>query len=202
MSATPQLLEQVLAAFGAKQVNVNDLPGDDPAAKLGKVCGSLFTEGVATLRSLIPNDRIRAIARVIWDLVGHKRVLVALGPDVTSLSFTVMRHGTVDQGLVLIPKNWPEMVDEDRFMQLGAILFVGTQVVDFYNDRLIGDLTAGPRWEAHEAELLRTLARILPMSWQPNEYQRGVLRRYPDGLDSPGVVLYPYRSYEPPKGDA
>ena len=109
--------------------------------------------------------------------------------------------GLHNQGLVLIPKDWPAMTQNDPFMQLGAILFVGAQVVDFYNDRLIGDKTAPGRWQAYEAELLRTLKQTLPR-WTPNEYQQKILQRYPDGLDSPGVDLYTYKSYEPSKGNA
>ena len=195
------LFEEVVAAFGGTQVNVNDLPEDDPAAKLGKTCEALFTGGVDVLRSILPNDRIRALGRVVWDLVGHKQVLVAIGPDVPSLSFTMMQYKGVHQGLVLIPKNWPTMTQDDPFMQLGAIVFVGAQIVDFYNDRLIDDKTAHRRWQAYEAELLRTLKQTLPR-WEPNEYQAEILGRYPDGLDTPGVDLYPYKSYEPSKGTA
>lgn len=40
-----------------------------------------------------------------------------LGADVPSLSFTVMQVKAVHQGLVLIPKEWPQMVEDDPFMQ-------------------------------------------------------------------------------------
>ncbi len=201
MTASATLLDQILGAFVATQVNVADLPGDDPTAKLGKVCEGLFTDGVNTLRSIIPNERVRALARIVWDLVGHKRVLVALGPDVPTLSFTAVRQGDMIQGLVVLPKQWPQMVEDDPFMQLGAILFVGAQVVDFYNDRLFGDPGARSRWQAYEAELLITLGRTLP-SWKPNDYQRQILEKFSAGLDSAGIGLYPMKSYEPPKGDA
>ena len=195
------LFEEIVASFGGTQVNVADLPKDDPIAKLGKTCESLFTGGVDVLRSIIPNDRIRDLGRVVWDLVGHKQVLVAIGPDVPSLAFTVMQIKELHQAIVMIPKQWPQMVEDDPFMQLGAILFVGAQVVDFYNDRLFDDSGARRRWHAYEAELLRTLKTSLP-SWQPNEYQREVLDRCPDGLDGKDVVLYPYKPYEPPQGTA
>ena len=195
-------LDEILKVFATDKVNLKDVPESDPIAAIGRRCEAFFTGGVDALRSTIPNERIRTLARVVWDLVGHKRVLVVLGAEVPSLSFTVMRHGAVDQGVVLLPKDWPKMVADDPFMQLGAILFVGAQVVDFYNDRLLGDLTARPRWEAYEAELLRTLVRILPMSWTPNTYQREVLRRYPDGLDTAGVELYTVPPYETARGTA
>ena len=196
------LFEQILASFGASQVNVNDLPEDDPTSKVGKACESLLTEGVDVLRSLVPNDRVNALARVIWDLIGHKQVLAAIGPDVSTLAFTVMGFkGQPRQGVILIPKQWPQMVTDDPFMQLGAILFVGVQVVDYYNDRLIGDPGTRRRWHAYEAELLRTLRTLLP-SWQLNEYQREILERFPDGLDSKDVDLYPYKPYAPAQEDA
>ena len=195
------LFEQILATFGASQVNINDLPEDDPTAKLGKECEALFTSGVETLRSIVPNERVRALGRMIWDLVGNKQVLTAIGPDVPSLGFAVMKAKEMHQAIILMPKTWPQMVVDDPFMQLGAILFVGAQAVDFYNDRLLGDPNARRRWRAYEAELLRTLEGLLP-SWQPNAYQREAIERFPDGLDTKDVVLYPYKPYTSAQGTA
>ena len=195
------LVEQIVAAFSAEQINVDDLAQDDPAARLGKVCGELFTGGVETLRSIIPNERIRALGRVVWDLVGNQRVLTAMGPDVPSLTFTCMHLRGVVQGFVLMPKTWPKLVEADPFMQLGAICFVGVQIVDFYNDRLIGDDGAPARCDAYEAELLQTLQKTLSQ-WTPNEHQREVMAKYPRGLDSPGVDIYPYRPFQPPQETA
>lgn len=195
------LLEEITAAFMTKKVDLADLPDGDPTAVLGKTCEGLFTNGVDVLRSVIPNERVRKLASVVWDLVGNQQVLVGLGPDVPSLSFTVMQYKGIDQAIILMPRNWPAMVDDDTFMQLGAVLFVGVQAVDFYNDRLVGDPTARVRWRAYEAELLHTLDRILTR-WAPNEYQCEVMKKYPQGLDSSGVDLYPYRPYEPSKGNA
>jgi hypothetical protein len=194
-------LDEILKVFAAEKVNLKDVPEEDPIAAIGRKCEALFTGGVDALRSIIPNERIRALARVVWDLVGHKRVLVVLGTEIPTLSFTVMRHGGVDQGIVMLPRNWPQMSAEDPFMQLGAILFVGAQVVDFYNKRLIGDPSARARWGAYEAELLFTLAQILP-GWKPNAYQLEVLARYPEGLDTKGIELYTVPPYQPAQENA
>jgi len=194
-------IDEILRVFVAPKIDLKDMPDHDPIAALGRRCEALFTGGVDVLRSLVPNDRVRALAHVVWDLVGHKRVLVVLGSEVPSLSFTVMRREGVDQGIVLIPKDWPQMTEDDPFMQLGAILFVGVQAVDFYNDRLLGDQGARRRWQAYEAELLRTLKTWLPR-WKPNDYQREILEGCPDGLDTAGVELYPFKSYEPAQGSA
>lgn len=193
------LFDQILASFGSSQVNINDLPADDPTVKIGKECETMFTDGVNVLRSVVPNDRIRALGRMTWDLVGNKQVLTAIGPDVPSLGFTVMKAKEMHQAIILMPKTWPKMVTDDPFMQLGAILFVGAQAVDFYNDRLFGDPGARRRWHAYEAELLRTLVELLP-NWQPNAYQREALARFPEGLDSKDVPLYPFKPYTPAQG--
>jgi len=188
------LLAQLMGAFLSKQVNVDDLPSGDPTARLGKECADLFTNGVATLRAVVPNERIQKLAAVLWDLVGNKYVLVALGPNVPSLTFSVMRvKGTV-QGIVFIPQNWPEMSRTDTFMQLGAVLFVGAQIVDYYNDRLL-EPTARARWGAYEAELLLLLRQLLP-DWKPNEYQLEAMQRYPQGLNTKGVEVYTSKPYE------
>ncbi len=185
--------DKILAAFGASQVNINDLPKEDPRHARGRMCEALFTDGVDALRSIFPNARVQALARAIWDLVGHKHVLVAIGPDIPSLSFTIMQLEGVHQGVVLIPKGWPEMVKANTFMQLGAILFVGAQVVDFYNGRLIGDAGAPARWDAYEAEFLRALKQQLP-DWKMTAHQRAVMAKYPDGLDTLDVELYAFKS--------
>ncbi len=192
---------EALGVFWSRQVNINELPATDPTVALGRTCETIFTAGVDTLRSTFPNPRVRALAAVVWDLVGHKQVLVAIGPDVPTLSFTVMRQGSTYQGIVLIPKHWPELAQADPFMQLGAILYVGVQIVDFYNDRLIGDATSRPRWNAYEAEFLRTLRQQAP-AWVPNAQQQAVMAKYPEGLDSAGVDLYPFKGYEAPRGSA
>lgn len=187
-------MEEITASFVAGQVSVDDLPADDPAVRIGRECSALFTNGVGTLRDIIPNERIRSLARVLWDVVGSKYVLVAMGPKVPSLAFTVMRMNGVMQGIVLIPQDWAAQTEKDVFMQLGAILFTGAQVVDYYNDRLL-EPTAKPRWYAYEAELLRTLRGLLP-DWQPNEYQTEALKKYPDGLDTKGIELYTLKPFE------
>lgn len=192
---------QIVAVFLAPKTDLRDLPEGDPLAALGQTCEALFTSGVEVLRSLVPNDRIRSIARVVWDLVDHKQVLVVLGAEVPSITFTVMQRSGVHQGLVLIPKACPELVEADPFMQLGAILFAGVQAVDFYNDRLVGDRGAHRRWQAYEAELLRTL-KVGVRRWTPNVWQQEILRSCPDGLDTDGVELYAYKPYAPSKGDA
>jgi len=191
------LREEIVAGFTAGQVHVDELPDSDPVAVRGKECAELFAAGVATLRVFIPNERVQALAQMVWDLVGNKRVQVALGPEVPSLTFTAVRVRGVSQGMVLIPRTWPAMTKEDAFMQLGAILFVGAQVVDFYNDRLIGDPTNRARWHAYEAELLFTLVKI--WGWRPNEYQLEAMKKYPDGLDTKGVELYAFKPFEPSK---
>lgn len=196
------LFDQILASFGADQVNVNDLPEDAPMAGLGKECESLFTDGVETLRSIVPNERVRTLGRMIWDLVHNKQVLTAIGPDVPSLGFAVLKAKEMHQAIILIPKTWPQMCMDDPFMQLGAILFAGAQAVDFYNDRLLGDPNAAHRrWCAYEAELLHTLKELSP-SWQPNTYQCEAIARFPDGLDTENVVLYSYKPYTPAQGTA
>jgi hypothetical protein len=193
-----------LVALWSNPVNINDLPESDPIAALGRTCETLFTDGVDVLRAS-PNDRISALARVVWDLIGHKQIQVVIGPDVQSLTFTCMQLRGVLQGFVLVPKRWPEMIKADAFMQSGALLFVGAQLVDFHNDRLINEASTGvyadapPRWYAYEAEFLRTIKQLLP-DWAPNEYQRKLMEEYPDGLDSAGVELYAFKGYEPARG--
>lgn len=194
-------VSELLRMFKGPKVDLKDLSAQDSRAVLGKKCEVLFTNGVDVLRSRVPNERVRGLARVVWDLVGNKQVLVGLGADVPTLTFMVLLQGGIHQGVVLIPWEWPKMVEEDPFMQLGAILFVGAQIVDFYNDRLFEGRRGYRRHQAYEAEMLHTFKGWLP-GWTPNAYQCQILKNFPDGLDTKDVELYVYKAYVPSKGDA
>jgi len=198
-----EAVAQILAAMQQPEVSVDDLATNDPQAVLGRQCADLFTGAVGALRDLIPNPRVQEIARVVWDLVGHKQVAVVLGPQVPTLSFTVVREHSVLRGRIFVPWAWPAMVKADPFLQLGAVLFVGAQVVDFYNDHLLDDRTGPLRWQGYEAELLLTLQRLVK-NWKPTLYQSELLQRFPKGLDTESVkaTLYAFKSYTPPKGAA
>lgn len=192
----PPAIARVVEALMAPQVNVDDMPVEDPVAQNARVCARMFTNGVDVLRGLVASPAVRKLAHLMWDLVGSQQVQVCVTEEVPTVSFAALRQQGVDQGLVLLPTRWPQMVADDWLMQLGAILYVGVQVVDFCNDQLTDRIAAYRRRAAYEAELLLTIQRIHP-TWEPNTYQKQVIAENPDGIRSHGVLLYEPRSALP-----
>ena len=83
------LADQILAAFAAKKVALADVPESDPMAQIGKKCEGLFTAGVETLRSTIPNDRMRGWLAGFFDAEGSFSAVMRFHQKTTDLFLDV-----------------------------------------------------------------------------------------------------------------
>jgi hypothetical protein len=201
-----ELLANVLGSFSAQAevIHQSSLAMSDPRRAQMERASSLVTWGVDVLRTSFPNPRIRALMRLVWDLVGQQIVPFAYSEDVPveSLHVAAMQRteGGPIEARVFMPANWVDLVHKDVVYQLGALVYVGSQAVDAYNAKPLGpDVVTRAR--AHEAEFLLTQRRALA-GWRPNAYQRHLLRDYPKGLDSPSVVSLLYTSKPTPNPPA
>lgn len=170
-------------------VNEGDLP-DGPWKTIGK----RFTEGTAFLKSAFPNPKINKLMSLTWDVVGNKIVPLAIGPDVPSLGVATMGAGLASKSMIFAPHAWVKMIEEDPVGQMGAIVHVGSQVVDAYNRRVLGETRASAeRAKAWEAEFLLTVSEMgRGGPWRPNPYQAEILSRYPSGVSSPAAQAFVY----------
>lgn len=188
----PDLAEQLRAAFSQEAIEVEQLPDDDPRKLLLHRMGHRFTAAVDFLRSKFPNESIRRLMATVWDLVGHRIVPLSHGPThgVWSLSFCAYVRGGRHHAVLLVPDNWLEQMKKELVYETGAIVFVGSQAVDFYNGRL-SDGHVNERSRGFEAEYLLTVKKLSP-SYKLNDYQTCVLKECPEGLATPSVaaVLY------------
>lgn len=191
----------MLAAFqeGAGQ-KAEDMPEGDPLRVRGERAAAYFTDGVGLLKTYYPNESIRDLMAMTWDIVGHRIVSTAIGPAVPSLTLAVAGNPVAPHAMIFIPHNWVAMIDENPTYQLGALVFVGSQAVDFYNSRILRESEAAKkRARAYEAEYLITLRDAGP-SRPLNEWQEGLLRDFPVGLRTESVVplLYRHKPFTPP----
>lgn len=155
----------------------NMAPGEGKTQAI--LVGNLVTHTVAFLRDLFPNPRINDLMRLVWDLIGHRAVPAVIGP-VPSPAMGVA-GGT---GMVLLPANWPLMMTRDPLMQVGAMVFVGSQARDFYRGLIRTEAdseTIRRRAHGYEAEYLKTLYTLNP-ALVLNNYQKGVVAEFPNGL--------------------
>lgn len=189
MSDAKDFTARILGAFMlADQVSVESLDPDSDAYIKAKMMEERFTAGVDFLRTKFPNDHVRALMTLAWDAIGSKRVPTALGPPVKTIVVAVLQTG---QAAIFLPHDWLGMVAQDAAMQLGALVFIGSQAVDILAGRHFVDPDKIiPRARANEAEYLITL-REAGMALNP--YQKAVVAEYPRGLASDGVaaMLYP-----------
>ncbi len=192
---TKTLEAQILTFLQAIR-DAKELDPTHPEYTQAKECEAFFTQGVAFLRSEFPNPVINRLASVIYETVGQKITPVAWGPAVKSLTFVMVGPRSAPQGLIIPPLNWVEMVGQDPIMQMGALVFVGSQAIDYANDRFSNDQkNVLPRASAYEAEYLNTV-RSLSSSWEPCAYQTAVLQEFPEGLATPKAqkISYPVQS--------
>jgi hypothetical protein len=91
-----------------------------------------------------------------------------------------------------MPHEWLDQISQDPLLQMGAIVFVGSQIVDFHNERIgVSPEQAAisiKRARAYEAEYLLTLRKV-SSTVTLNDYQHRVLQEYPSGLMTPSVAL-------------
>lgn len=166
-----------------------DLDDKDPMKSAGMAIGDLVTKLVGYLSCSFPNEDINRLMTQVWHLIGSATTPVAIGPVRTPSSVAVGRNGHITM-MILVPPNWDELVAGDPTMAIGAMIFCGSQAVDFYNDRLLENPDeCSARGRAYEVEALRIFQDTDP-AWVPNSYQVGILEKYPDGLKTEGVVLY------------
>jgi len=172
---------QLAAALLSEAVEIDDLPDSDPGKKVMRIMSDTFTSAVDFLRSSFPNEPVRALMAMVWELVGNRVVPVIHGLDVPTLSIAAIQDGGTESAVIAMPLRWLARVKADIVHETGGIVFVGSQAADFYNGR-IRDQTAS-RAAAYEAEYILTFKRLEP-SYKLNEYQLGVLKEFPEGLAS------------------
>ena len=178
---TREALEEFARAV-AEGGHVDNLPPSrfkDEALELGE----MVTSSIDFLRSTFPNEDIRRLMALTWDAVGQGITPASLGP-VKTCSFVVVSGPMGPKATIMFPEGWVDLLHSDRLMQMGALVFTGSQSVDFRNSRLIGQQKdVQKRAFAFEAESLLTSLEVWPTA-RLNDYQRKVLADFPLGLAS------------------
>lgn len=187
---------QILDTFAREGTRVDQLAEGDPLREKSWALQEAFTQGVALLK-VFPNSNIKELGTLVWDLVGSHIVPVALGPDVQSLTFSVVAKDEVQEALIFVPHNWMAVIEEDLVCQIGALVYIGSQARDYYNKRI--DKDTMPRARAFEAEFLLAFKKLLP-TYTFNEWQLKSVKDYPQGLQSESIrhALYTSKPFVPP----
>jgi hypothetical protein len=192
-----QTVLEMLAGF-VRGERAERLPEGDPVRVRAEEAASYFTDGVHTLKTAFPNSAIRDLMAMVWDIVGHRIVPTGMGPNVPCLTLAAVGPKELPQAIIFIPPTWVTMIRENPIYQLGGLVFVGSQAVDFYNGRIVNEpRDAQKRARAHEAEYLTTVLKYVPDT-ELNTWQRGVVNEYPQGLRNIESLLYKRKAFVPP----
>jgi hypothetical protein len=140
---------------------------------LGKNLFKLFLAGLESLAQN-SNPLLGDLGKHTLDIVANNHTELVLG-DTPGLSMAVVGIDSGTISVVIIPVDWVEMCAHNPPFQFGGIVFVGSQVVDYYN----GQPDMLKRARAFEAEYVKSLpSEIL------NGYQKKLLMDFPNGLTS------------------
>jgi hypothetical protein len=183
---TKEAFLEVLHALTTKDLKFpKDFPAGDAFVKRGELCSGIFSGGVQLLMTF-PNKHISLLMSYVWDVFHHRHALMALGPKVPSLSISAAKDSTGHTRIIVIPPHdWPEAVEKDTLFQLGAVLFISSQVADVYNDRIISKESRSVMIKlatSYEAEYLHIVKQMGHNDF--NEYQQNVMNEFPEGIDS------------------
>lgn len=169
--------EAIAATLTTNVKFIKDFPPGNEFAAQANLCSELFSCAVNLLQSF-NNNYVGNLASYAWDLFHNHHAMMAFGPNVPSLSVSIKISNEGKRSLVIPPKNWPDMIAKDSVFQLGAVIYVSSQVIDAYNDKLED---APKRAASYESEYLLSLKNT--GFNQFNEYQRGIIRDFPNGIE-------------------
>jgi hypothetical protein len=160
-----------------------------------------LTQWIGYLALDFPSEDVNQIMMQFWDLLNSDTVSVVLGP-VRTPSTAFMKKGEDAVLLVIIlPLDWLLLSKADPIMALGALIFCGSQAVDHYNDQLLQGMDSClARGRAYEVEFLFNV-KTIDATWEPNEYQAGIMMKYPLGIRTEGILSYVQKetpAVEPP----
>lgn len=194
-SLLKEVEEAFAVTFSGNGVRSSDLPPESELGLKTARMSSAFTGGVDYLRRTFPNKAISRLMGMVWEIVGRGLATVVLGPPVKSLSVACAQYlkTKIVKVCVFVPHDWEDQIAKDYVFQLGAIVFAGSQLVDFHNGRLAESADSSDaivRAQMHEAEYLITLQKS---GWMPvSGYHLGLLAKYPEGIRTRGAwkVLY------------
>lgn len=152
--------------------------------------GRFFSLAVDLLRNPVttPHHGINKLMANLWRLVGNKIVpaaLIAQLPFGYDGLFFWAEPGQ-DLAAIMIPQNWLQKVSEDRWMQMGGLVFTAVQANDFWHGKIVAgeSKNSEARSCAWEAEFLWHLTNTPGSNFTANEYQQKLMKDYPNGLAS------------------
>jgi hypothetical protein len=189
------LFDEIFQTF-----HINNLKHDDPIWKNGKMFERTFTELVDRLRdpNKTKNDELNKLMSLTWRLVGNHIVPVATLEKIPTMSFFAELTNNEMAAFIVCPPHWCEMLRDDLYMQVGALVYNSSKARDYWNRKIPGHVItkeeSHQRAMCYESEWLR-FCQLNDPSFKPNTYQGQVLAKYQGVVDMPPEMVYDSRPF-------
>lgn len=180
--------------------HLDTIPHNDPVWQSGKLLETTFSDMVDRLRTPehCKNPAINTLMSLCWRIVGNRICPTSLMEGCPTMSFWCEARDKGFFATIICPMNWCQMLKDDPFMQLGALVYNASKVKDYWNLKIPGlsDTSEDNHFRAmaYESEFLNYCKQNDP-SFVPNPYQYKVFEKFPNGLASAGDLVYDSRPF-------
>jgi hypothetical protein len=190
------IMEKVVTPFYQGVHGEASLDPDEKIRRLNHVNSRAWDGAMLLLmnQALFPNEKINKLAQLGWKLIEHRVTPVVASDAMALAGLHILMVGKTEQDVkcgIYMPMNWYGMICSDPVFQMGAIVFILSQCVDYWHKKFMDQESMLSRAYAYEAEYL-LVARTMNPQIELNGYQKKVLDNYPKGLAS----LDPKHAYE------
>jgi hypothetical protein len=199
-------LEQIVGIKDVESLDPNDLI---------RLSTSRFDQYIDFLRDpdRFPNSEVNKLTTLMWRLIGNHDIPITLNLDqkVPTMSFMIVGDRISQAPVFILPTDFVGKIQENPAMQLGAIVFCGSQARDFWVGKLIKRRSIRKventirRAYAFEADTVLTLKKLMEESGvelELNDYQNHLINQFPNGLnDLEDWLHYPTPTYRIFKDD-
>lgn len=169
---------------------------DHPYTETADQLVAVFDRAVDDLRNeRFPSRSINRLMGITWDIIENRIVLVAATEAVPTIHFYCEINRSIRQAAIMVPLNWVTQINENPLMTLGGLVWASSQAVDFYNNRFRQETKQEieTRAGAYEAQFYIDVQTVNQNTFTMNQYQEGIMRRFPQGL----LSLDPALRYDP-----
>jgi hypothetical protein len=112
--------------------------------------------------------------------------------NVDQVYFAAEITKTQKRAVILCPADFWERAEKDVIYNGGALVFVGSQARDWYNDRMNkqNQQEVIDRARCYESEFLLLVKNRTLSGYKFNEYQQSIMRDFPKGLQTRPELMY------------
>ena len=184
----PNHIADVFAALLTRErTYVADLDPEDPGRLSGIQIEVLTADVVDFLRNPAMFDcpKVNDLMQLVRHIFEHKVVPIGIGPPVDTPTLVVVPAGVV----ICMPPDWHDKMEQDPQMQIGAVVYTGSNVRDYFRGNILSPLddeTIKDRASSYEAEYLHAIKRLGITEF--DEYQQQLMTQFPDGV--PDLLAY------------